>query len=224
MNKTQSSSTNTVDNEELQQHSLKELFIIISLLGASFISIFGIYNVFGFNLIDSINNITVLSEKIANYALLLLFSITLFIMSSIYWKKKDFFSKMQIIGFLILVLGIMIGIMILWINNFIYPLISILILGISFFLFNMLFNTIGLLGVFYSVSIFSVFIVFMVKMGWSTEMGTLFSIIQGFLAFLLFLGTTYPRIRSLFFKIGTRNNVEFDGSVQTSNDDDDDDD
>lgn len=216
------SSTTTPEAQTPNEVSnFKEWGAIALLFIASFISVFGIYNVFHFSLVDSINNIPVLSERLANYALLSLFAITMFVMSTIYWKKKDFFSKMQVLGFLSLILIIMIGIMALWIHNFAYSFVALVILGITFFLFNMLFNTIGLVGVFFSVSLFSVLMVFMMKMGVGTTASSVFTIVQTFIALLLFLGTTYPRIRSMLFKIGTRDNVEMDGSMQTSSDNDD---
>ena len=223
--KTQPTANNvdqTIDEE--QNSKTTEWIAIISLLIASFISVFGIYNTFEVSLIHSISEIPETSEKIANYALLGLFTLTMFVMSTIYWKKKDFFSKMQVIGFLILILVIMVGIMAMWINNFLFPFVSLIILGITFFLFNMLFNTIGIIGVFFSITLFSVFMVFMLKIGVGTTASSIFTIIQTFVALLLFLGTTYPRIRSMLFKIGTRDNVELEGSgMQSSHNDNDED-
>ena len=208
---------NHLELEEKEQSTYKEWIIIIALFVASFVSIFGIYNVADISLLNSIHNIPEHSERYANYTLLLLFSATMFIVSTIYWKKKDLLAKMQVMIFLFLILALMILIMIVWVNNFIYPFLSLILLGITFFLFNMLFNTIGLVGLFFSVSLFSVMLVLMLKQGIGTNFSTLFTLIQFFFVLILFLGTTYPRIRSQLFKIGTRDNVELDGSMQTSN-------
>ena len=88
----------------------------------------------------------------------------------------------------------------------------------------MLFNTIGIVGVFSTVTLFSVFLIFMIKSGIEYTGSFLFTSIQVLLSLLLFLGTTYPRIRSMLFKIGTRDNVDIDGGMNTRNDDDDGDD
>jgi hypothetical protein len=87
----------------------------------------------------------------------------------------------------------------------------------------MLFNTIGIVGVFSTVTLFSVFLIFMIKSGIEYTGSFLFTSIQVLLSLLLFLGTTYPRIRSMLFKIGTRDNVDIDGSMNTTNDENTDD-
>jgi hypothetical protein len=211
---------NNLIQKKFREEKIKEGVVVFALLIASFISMFGIYNIYDFSLVSFILQIEDNNEKIGNFLLLGIYSGTMLYLSSLYWKKKEAYSKFKILIFLLVVLVVMIGIMFFFINNFIFPFLSLIITGITFLLFNMLFNTIGIVGVFSTVSLFSIFLVYMIKSGIEFTGGTLFTSIQVLLSLLLFVGTTAPRLKTLFFKIGTQDNVEFDGSVNSSSSDD----
>lgn len=218
----------TNQHQDIKKEKMKDIYkgagVIIALFLASMVAIFGIFNTFTIDLIEAISRLESTGEKVANYALLVIFIVTMTFLSTVYWKKKDTLSKISTILSLFGVLVAMAIILIFFINNIMYPLLTILVLGITFFLFNMLFDTLGLKGIFFYLVIAIILIIFGFKGMDKSQISTLFTVSQFAMALLLFIGTTYPRIRQLMFKIGTRNNTDIDGSVQTNNNDDDDND
>ena len=203
--------------------NLKEYFMIFLLLLASFISVFGIYNNYEYSLINFISQIENNKEAWANYALLGIFSFTMIFLQSIYWRRKDMLSKLSIMLIIGLAIAAMLAILFYYIDNFLFPAMSLMIIGMTFYLFDLVFITIGIRGIFFATAIYSIIVIALLKSGIGTSIQMVFTETQIFLSLLLFLGAAYPRLKAALFQIRTRDNVEFDngGSGQSADNDSD---
>lgn len=219
-NSAQQNSQKIEVKEDLKKN-IKEYFIIFLLLLASFISVFGIYNHYNYNLIDFIAKIENKEEAWANYALLGIFSFTMIFLQSIYWRRKDILSKFSIMLVISIAIAVMLAILFYYIDNFIFPAMSLMIIGMTFYLFDLVFITIGIRGIFFATAIYSIIVIALLKSGIGTSVEMVFTETQVFLSLLLFLGAAYPRLKAVLFQIRTRDNVEFDngGSGQSSDND-----
>ena len=191
----------------------KTLLIVMGILIASFVSIFGVYNTFSdINVIEMIWNIDDTKEKVANFGIVILFMITMVALQGIHFKRKGLFEK----GYILFGVGVMIAsigfLMFFFSNNIMYPLISIAVIGLTLFLFELVFMTIGLKGLFFVLIIFSIALISLLKKGHVEEIATIVTLIEVGLALVLFIGATMPRLKSLILRIGTRDNVEFDNN------------
>jgi len=200
--------------------NIKSYMTIFILLVASFISVFGIYNNYNYHLIGFISEIEDKHEAIANYTLLGIFSFTMIFLQSIHWKRKDMLSKFSIMVVLAVAIVSMLAIIYFYVDNFLFPLLSIVILGMTFYLIELVFITLGISGIFFATVIYSIISIGFIKVGIATDFKTVFSNTQIFLALLLFLGAAYPRIKSALFQIRTRDNIELDNNGDGFSDND----
>lgn len=202
----------------------KTLLIVLGILMASFVSIFGIFNTFSdLNVIEMIWHTEDTKEKIANFGIVILFMMTMLALQGIHFKRKGLFEK----GHILLAVGAMIAaigfLMFFFSNNIMYPLISIAIIGLTLFLFELVFITIGVKGLFFILIIFSIGLVSLLKNGQIHEISTIITLVEIAFALILFFGATWPRLKSLILRIGTRDNVELDNNgVDYNNEGDDD--
>jgi len=195
-------------NITTENHSKSELLKIIFIGFLSFISVFGIYNTFSdINLINIIGKISDPTEKYANYFILFLTMLTMIVLQGINFKRKDLFDKISVLFGIIIVIATVIAVIFFFTNSIVYPAISLLIVGISTYLLEMVFDTIGTKGFFFFLLIMSLGIIGVYKAGFHSNT-LLINLTETVFALIIFIGATYPRIKSTFFKIGVRDNVD----------------
>ena len=186
----------------------------------SFISVFGIYNTFSdYNLVSFIGNIEDTQERYANYFILILAMVTMLILQGINFKRKALGEKLLILLGLMAAIAIAITVIFVFTNSIIYPLISLLIIGISTYLLEMFFDTMGTKGLFFFMLLMSLTVIAVYKAGFHSN-ALLFNMAESIFAIILFLGATYPRIKSSLFKIGVRDNVDISNTGTDDSDSD----
>jgi hypothetical protein len=201
---------------------VKELTILFVLVFLSFVSVFGLYNTFSdYNLFNFLWAIPDSTEKYANFAIAILFAVTMGILQGVNFKKKTLMGKLSFIFFVLAMVVSIVSIVLFFTNSLVPPVMTILIVGITMYLFDLVFMTIGLKGFFFFLLVFSFGLIEVYKQGYHSGAG-LFTIGEIFLALILFISATYPRLKSLFFKIGTRDNIDISntGSDDNSGEDD----
>jgi hypothetical protein len=187
------------------------------LFALSLLSVFGIYNTFTTDLIDIINRIPDNTEKIANYAIIVLFVGVMGTLQGINLKKKDLFAKMGVIAGIVFAIVAILAIILFFTKSLLYPLMSLVIIGITMYMLELVFMTIGAKGFFFFLTLFGLGIVALYKTG-HKDFDFLVTVSELGLALLLFLAATYPRIKSLLFRIGTRDNIDIDNGGDDSAD------
>jgi hypothetical protein len=187
---------------------LKETGILLVLFGASLISIFGIYNTFSdYNLVHVLSTISDPIEKYANYAVALIFSVFMIILNGVNFRKKALLEKGSFLLTSIITLTILGGIVFYYATNLFYPIISLIVLGITLYLLDLVFVTIGLKGFFFFLVIFLFSLIGIYKTGYHSVTG-LTTIAQIFISLILFISATYPRLKRIFLRINTGDNVD----------------
>jgi len=189
----------------------KDIIILISLFLLSFISIFGIYNTFTINLIDILNSIPNSGERYANYLILGLFVLTMGVLQGINLKKKDLFGKLSVIVGIIVMIAVILTIILFYTKSLMYPILTMVIIGITMYLLELVFVTIGTKGFFFFLTLFGLGIVWLYKSG-VKEYTILVTVTELAIVLLLFIAATYPRIKNLMFHIGTRDNIDISNS------------
>lgn len=201
----------------------KTVVILLTLLAASFVSVFGIYNTFSdINIFEIILNMDSTSEKVAIFSMLAIFILVTIMLQGVNFKRKDLSGKTVVLFSIGLAIAAILSIMFFFVDNLLYAIVSIVIIWLLLFLFDLVFLTLGVAGLFFIITAFSIGLIGLLKMGALDDVSSTVTVIQAFFAILLFIGATLPRIKSLFLKIGTRDNVEFgNAGGSTSMDDDD---
>jgi len=190
-----------------KQENIKSYAILVGVFILSLISVFGIYNTFSdLNLYKMILHIQNTSDKIANAVIALIFTATMLILQGVNFKKKELSAKIKILSLLALFILSIIAIVFMFTTTIVYPLITMLIVGISLYLFDMVFSTLGLKGFFFFILIFGLILIAMAKAHLSSTF--LISIGELFLSFILFISATYPRLKAIVFKISIRDNID----------------
>jgi len=197
----------------------RDILIIVGIFLLSLISVFGIYNTFGLgDIYHLVVNIEKDSDRYANIAIGIVFGITMIVLQGVNFKRKTIIEK----GFFLIgvaaLISIIIALVFFFTHTIIYPLIIMIVIGISVYLFDFVFVTLGVKGFFFFVSIFSIFIIGLVKVGINSTF--LIFLIEFLLSIILFLSATYPRIKQLMFKIGTRDNVDISNTGDSDSDND----
>lgn len=187
----------------------KKVGILFVLFLASCVSTFGIYNTFGPNLISMIGALPSVVEQVANVAILGLFGYTLFYLNITSNIKKTAGEKMRVFGLIILTVGAIAGLMVVT-GSVIYPLISMAVVSITFYLYRLMMATIEIYGVFALLAIFIAVPVVFYTNGWVSNGSVLFTILQIIMTIVVFIGATAPRIKQILFKTRTTDNVELD--------------
>ncbi len=193
---------------QTHNHStLKEILLLLFLFVLSFISVFGIYNTFTINLIHIISHIPDTTERYANYAIMFLFIVTMLIIQGINLKKRDLFGKASVILGIIAMVAAILAIILFFTKSLLYPLLSLVIIAITMYMLELVFVTIGTKGFFFFLTLFGVGIIALYKAG-HTDIKFLVTLAEAAIALLLFLAATYPRLKALFLRIGTRDNID----------------
>ena len=201
---------------ETKQINKKELIKILFIGLISFLAIFGIYNTFTINLIEILNGINVPKEKYANYFILIVTMVTMVVLQGINFRKKHLMEKMSTILILSLIVASILAVIFFFTSTIIYPLLSLMIVGLTTYLLDLAFATLGLRGFFFFVLGLSLAVLAFYKLGFhSSEF--LINMGQVVLALILFLGATYPRIKSNLFKIAVRDNVDISNTGSEDN-------
>ncbi len=189
----------------------KEVVVLLGLLLLSIVSVFGIYNTFTVDLIEIIGKIPDTNEKIANYVIIVLFAVMMGTLQGINLKKKDLFGKLGVIVGIVLGAAAILAIILFFTKSLMYPLVSLLIVGITMYMLELVFLTIGTKGFFFFLTLFGLGIVALYKTG-HKDFSFLVTMAELGLVALLFLAATYPRIKSLMLHIGTRDNIDIDNT------------
>ena len=209
--------------EKIKNSSVnKNIMIIISIFILSLISVFGIYNTFGIgDIYHMIINIDKDSDRYANITIGVIFGVTMIILQGVNFKRKTIMEKGVFLFGIAILLGIIMTLVFSFTHTIIYPLITMVIIGISIYLFDFVFVTLGVKGFFFFLSIFSLVIIGLLKAGISST--SLIFLVEFLISIILFLSATYPRIKQILFKIGTRDNVDISNTGNNESDSDSDD-
>lgn len=189
----------------------KEIGILAALFAISMVSVFGIYNVFTINLIDLISKIPDASERYANYAIAAMIAVMFAVLQTVNMKKRDSFGKIGVILFIILTAVAILGITLFFTKSLLYPFMSLLLIGMLAYMFDLVFSTIGAKGFFAFTVLFGLGIVALYKNGVDAPK-TLITLAELSMALILFIAATYPRIKALMFHIGTRDNIDIENT------------
>ena len=79
----------------------------------------------------------------------------------------------------------------------------------------MLFDTIGTKGFFFFLVIFLLIVTGIYKAGIHSNI-VLINLIEWVFVLIIFIGTTYPSLRRVLFKVGTQNNVDISDTGSNS--------
>lgn len=187
---------------KLETNTINNVLVLGVLALMSYISVFGIYNSFGSNIVSMIMELPTIQDKFANFGILAIFAGTAIYLGSIYLKTKGFFETMKTMFIALASLVTIAGLMFLS-SSVIYPLTSMAVIGIAMVLFKMMFNTIGHLGTFAVLGLLITIPVVAVKSSTSVDVSTVVTLVQAMLTVVVFVGATYPRLRTLLFKTNT---------------------
>lgn len=210
------------EQEQKDFLSHRDLYKILFIGVLSFIAVFGIYNTFSdINLISMIGKITNQNEKYANYFILSLTIVTMVTLQGINFKKKALMAKAGVIISIFIIIAIILGTIFYFTTSLLYPVISLIIVGLTTFLLDMVFDTMGTKGFFFFLLLMSLGILGIYKAGFHST-GLIMTLSETVLALIIFIGATYPRLKSSLFKIGVRDNVDISntGSDDFDNSDD----
>lgn len=196
---------------------LKEVSILIVLLVISLVSVFGIYNTFTINLIDTIAKIPDDTERYANYAIITMIVTMFAVLQTVNMKKKDAFGKVGVILFILLTAVAILGIVLFFTDSLLYPLASLILIGLLAYMFDLVFSTIGAKGFFAFTLLFGLGIVALYKNGVDAPK-VLITLGELAMASILFVAATYPRLKALLFHIGTRDNIDIDNASDNGED------
>ena len=202
-------------NVERKKTSMaKEAAILFLLLAISLVSVFGVYNVFTINLMDAIAKIPDDTERYANYAIVGMIVVMFGVLQTVNMKKKDAFGKVGVILFILLTAVAILGIVLFFTDSLLYPLASLIFIGLLAYMFDLVFSTIGTKGFFAFTLLFGLGIVALYKNGVDAPK-VLITLAELAMAFILFVAATYPRLKALLFHIGTRDNVDIDNASES---------
>jgi hypothetical protein len=190
-----------------QPSTLKEVLTLLFLFVLSLFSVFGVYNTFTLDLIEIIEHIPDPQERWANYAIMILFVIVMGTLQGINLKKKDLFGKIGVILGIGAAIAAILAIVLFYSNNLFYPILSMLIIGTTMYMLELVFLTIGPKGFFFFLTLFGVGLIALYKQGYH-DFSFLVTVAELALALLLFIAATYPRLKALMFSIGTRDNID----------------
>ena len=196
---------------QTKQLNKSELFKILLIGVLSFVAIFGIYNTFTINLVHILNGIEVPKEKYANYFILIVTMVTMITLQGINFRKKHLMEKMSTILILILIVATILATIFFFTSTIVYPLLSLLIVGLTTYLLDLAFMTLGVRGFFFFILGLSFAVLAFYKLGFHSST-FLINMGQVVLALILFLGATYPRIKKDLFKIAVRDNIDISNS------------
>ena len=195
----------------------KELGILIFLLFISLVSVFGVYNVFTFNLIGLMHELPSDTERYANYAILAMIVIMFAVLQTVNMKKKDAFGKVGVVLFILAMAAAILAVTLFFTKSLLYPLMSLVLIGLLAYMFDLVFSTIGAKGFFAFTVLFGLGIVALYKSGVDAPK-VLITLGELAMALILFVAATYPRLKALLFHIGTRDNVDIDNASDGGDD------
>lgn len=210
-----------VTEKQENQKSLNSDWYKILFIGIlSFIAVFGIYNTYShINLISMIGQISDPNEKYANYFILGLTIVTMTALQGINFKKKTLMGKAGVLIAIFVIITIILVTIFYFTTSLLYPVISLLIVGLTTFLLDMVFDTMGTKGFFFFMLIMLLFVMWIYKQGFDSA-NLIITLTEGAMALIIFIGATYPRLKSTLFKIGMRDNVDISNTGSNSDDDD----
>lgn len=197
----------------------KEAAILGLLFVISVVSVFGIYNVFTVNLIGAISKIPSDTERYANYAIIAMIVIMFAVLQTVNMKKKDAFGKIGVILFISAMAAATLLIVLFFTKSLIYPLLALLIIGMFSYMLDLVFSTIGAKGFFAFLLLFGLGIVGVYRAGVDAPK-ILISLGELAMAMILFVAAVYPRVKALFFHIGTRDNIDISNASEEPSDHD----
>jgi len=193
--------------------TLKEVSIILLLLVVSLVSVFGIYNPLTTNLLDMMTKIPNDTERYANYAIAAMIMVMFAVLQTVNMKKKDAFGKIGVVLFILAMAAAILAVTLFFTKSLLYPLASLILIGLLAYMFDLVFSTIGAKGFFAFTVLFGLGIVALYKNGVDAPK-VLITLGELAMAFILFVAATYPRLKALLFHIGTRDNVDIDNASE----------
>jgi len=212
------------ETKQLKEHSInKDIFIIFGVFIISLISVFGIYNTFGFgDIYHVILNIEKDTDRYANIAIGVIFGLTMIVLQGVNFKKKDLLGKAGFLFTIGVLIASIVAIIFFFTTSITYPLFTMFVIGISIYMFDLVFLTLGVKGFFFFLSIFSIITVGIYKglhsLGYDSSTLIVF-IAELLVSLILFFSATYPRIKQVVLKIGTRDNIDISNTGSADNSD-----
>lgn len=201
--------TVTHTNEQNTAHYSiwKEIAILFLLFLISFVAVFGLYNPLTVDLFDMIAKIPSEKERYANYAIMAMIVFMFGVLQTVNMKKKDAIGKIGVVVFIIVTAAAILATVLYFTTSLLYPLLSLLLIGFLAYMLDLMFVTIGPKGFFAFTLLFGMGLVGLYKIGVHAPK-TLVTLAELSLVLILFIAATYPRIKSLLFHIGTRDNID----------------